>query len=292
MRLRVSLAFLLVALAGVEAAPESSPSALSAAVALFKEKQYPAARAALENIVAAEPKNAAACYYLGRTLELRAVPDALADALRWYEQTLALEPNNTIYLARYGGASLQFASRTSSLSAARKGRDALEKALTLNPDDLDAREGLMQFYQRAPWPLGSSAKAAAQLEEIRRRDPTRATTLSILNRANAKDYEGAFQLCDEVLAQNPDNYVALYHYGRTADVCGKNLARGLASLQRCLALPPPSPASPSHADVWRHIGNLEARQQHVSAARDAYESALRLDPGNKQAADALGRLTP
>lgn len=292
MRLRVPFALLLALLAGAGAVAAPASPDLEAAVALYHAKKFPDARAALEEVVAREPGSAEACYYLGRTLELRAIPDALGQAIPWYERAIALEPLNATYLARYGGASLQFASRTKSLTAARKGRDAMEKALTLNPDDLDAREGLIQFYQRAPWPLGSSAKAAAQLEEIRRRDPTRATALRVLNLANAKDYRGAFQLCDELLAKNPEDYVALYQYGRTADVSGKNLTRGVANLQCCLTLSPPSPASPSASNVWHRLGNLEAKLQHRAEARAAYESALRLDPGNQQAAAALARLAP
>ena len=54
----------------------------------------------------------------------------------------------------------------------------MEKAIQLDPDNLDAREGLFQYYTQAPFFVGGSAsKAAAQLEEIRRRDVDRGTAL-------------------------------------------------------------------------------------------------------------------
>src|SRR6185436_670005 len=101
-----------------------------------------------------------------------------------------------------------------------------------------------------------SAKAAAHLEEIRKRDPDRAAALSALARGNAKDFPAAFKLCDQVLARNPDHYLALYQYGRTAALSRQNLERGLRCLQRCLEIEPPAPSSPSHSMAWNRIGDI------------------------------------
>ena len=261
-----------------------------AALALVTAKRYPEASEALEKIIAADPTNAAACHQLGLVIKRRNDPAAWEEALKWLGQAVELEPGNAIYLGDFGGTSLQFAGRTNSLSAATKGREAMEKALAINPDYLDAREGLFQFYERAPWPLGSSAKAALQLEEIRRRDPDLATVLSVTSRTNAKDYNGAFKLCEEVLARKPEDYTALYQYGRTAALSGQNLERGLAGLQKCLTIEPPTPASPSHSATWQRIGNIQEQLHHSDEARAAYQAGLRLDPGNDQAIAALARL--
>jgi tetratricopeptide (TPR) repeat protein len=265
---------------------------LSAAIEQFRAHQYPAARAALEKIAGAEPNNAAAQYYLGRVVELRGDAEALPEAVKHYERAVTLEPDNPTYLGRYGGASLQLAERTTSLGTARRGRDAMEKAVKLDPADLDAREGLYQFYTRAPWPLGSSAKAAAHLEAIRQRDPTRAMVLSILNRINDRDYAGALKLCDEALARDPANYNALFQSGRIAGLSGEHLDAGLLHLRKCLDLSPPTPGSPSHSEVWRHIGILQEKSHQPAEARAAYEKAVQLDGGNREAAAALAKLQP
>jgi tetratricopeptide (TPR) repeat protein len=263
---------------------------LEAALSLYRAKRYPEARAAFEAIAAAEPENAAACYYLGRTLQRRGDSRALADAVPWLEKAVTLDPHNAEYLADYGGASMQLGDRAGSFSAATRGRDAMEKSLAINPANLDAREGLFQFYARAPWPLGSKAKAAAQLEEIRKLDPIRATALAVLAKANARDYAAAFQLCEEILAANPDDYTALYQYGRTADLSGQNLERGLACLLRCVQLKPPGPASPTQSEAWFRVGTIRERLQQPDEARTAYATALKLDAGNRQARDALAKL--
>lgn len=295
---RLAAVVLLAGTAGAAGAEDVVPAkaspppadALSAAIELFSARRYPEARVALERIVAATPDNAAALHYLGRTLVARHDLGAVEEGLRHLARAAELEPRNAVYLGIYGGAALQHAGRTRSLLHATRGREAMEQALALDPGYLDAREGLFHFYQRAPWPLGSSAKADAQLEEIRRRDPDLATVLSVGSRVNAKDYAGAFQLCNEVLARQPDNYTALYHLGRCASISGQQLERGLASLQKCLTLAPPTPAAPSHSNVWHRIGNVLEQLQRPDDARAAYRSALERDPNNRQATEALTRL--
>ena len=280
----------LLALALLFTALAHAQSALDEARTLVREKKYPAARAALERIVADEPTNAAAFHQLGLVIKLRGDTPAYEEAVKYLSRAVELEPNNATYLGDFGGTSLQLAGRTRSISAATKGRDAMEKAIALNPDFIEARVGLFHFYRRAPWPIGSSAKAAAHLEAIRRRDPDQATVLSVLAKAAEKDYAAAFRLCDEVLARTPQNSTALYQYGRTATVSGQNLERGLACLRQCLELNPPGPSAPSHSNVWHRIGTLQEKLNRPDDARLAYESALKLDSGNRQAAEALARL--
>ncbi len=265
------LLFILLGL--VSAAGAATP--LEEAIALYRKKIYPDARAALEKIATAEPNNAVACYYLGMTLRHRGDATALDDATKWLEKATTLEPKNATYLADYGGTSMQLASKNRSYSAATKGRDAMEKSLLLNPENLDARQGLWRFYTEAPWPLGSSSKAATQLEEIRKRDPERALTLAV----GAKTAGG-----------KPDDYTALYQYGRTASLSGQNLARGRECLLKCLTLKPPTTASAQPTHIWVRIGVIDEKLGHLPEARTAYETALKLDSHNKTASDALEKL--
>ncbi len=269
--------------------PDPVPTT-DAAIELFRAHRYPEARQVLERILAAQPRDARACYYLGRTLELRAEASALAEAVTWLQRAVELEPNNPVYLGRYGGASLLLAERTTSPGAARRGREAMERAVELNPDDLDAREGLLLFYQRAPWPLGSRSRAKLHLEAIRQRDPGRATVLEVLGRIRERDFAGAFRLCDQALARNPEDYNALFQIGATALASGEQLERGVLALQTCTKLTPPTPASPSISVVWQRLGTAQEKLRRPGEARAAYTEALRLDPGNREAAAALAAL--
>ncbi len=288
--LRACLGAVLLVLAGAPSVVADPAPALQEAVSLFESLRYPEAAEALRKIAAANPANAPACHYLGRTLLARNDAAAQEEALTWLTRAVALDPANVPYLAIYGGAALQQANRTRSISAATKGRDAMEKALKLDPGHLDAREALIQFYQRAPWPIGSEAKATAHLADLRQRSPNRAIALEVSAKTNAKDFSGAFALCDSALTKDAENYTALYQYGRTAILSGQNLERGLTCLQQCLTLTPPSAAAPAHSYVWHRIGNIREKLAQPAAARTAYQTALQLDAGNRQAGEALARL--
>ncbi|MBA3658627.1 MAG: hypothetical protein H0W67_03440 [Gemmatimonadales bacterium] len=56
----------------------------------------------------------------------------------------------------------------------QKGRAALDRAIMLDPDNLEARTTLMQFLLQAPSIVGGSkSKARGQAQEIARRNPLR-----------------------------------------------------------------------------------------------------------------------
>jgi tetratricopeptide (TPR) repeat protein len=197
--LRLSL-FLALALA-VRADPD-----LDQAVGLYGSRQYPEAQAALERLTLAHPQDAAACYYLGMTLRHRGDAQALDAAVVWLGRAVTLAPTNARYLGDYGGTCLELADEHHSFGFATRGRNAMEKAIGLDPDNLEARQGLMQFYARAPWPLGSGALARTQADEILRRDPARGLRAFLgLGRAleNAGDRRGAREAYGVALRLDP-----------------------------------------------------------------------------------------
>lgn len=233
---------------------------LDDAIALYKEKKTPEARAALETITTAEPQNAEACYYLGLTLLRTRDPKLLESAVDWFKKAVDLQPENVAYLFEYGGNSLNLAGKTRSLGTANRGRDALEKVIKLDPAHLSAHEALYQFYEQAPWPIGSSSKASSHLDEIRKRDPDRALIILVSTKTKSKDYAEAFKLCDEALVKNPDNYIVLMLYGQTAITSGQNLDLALLRFNKCLTLtPPPKATGPAYV-YWR-IGQLQEKER-------------------------------
>ncbi|HVW20191.1 MAG TPA: tetratricopeptide repeat protein [Opitutaceae bacterium] len=212
MRLLVAVVLLALFAGTVRADP-----ALDRAIALYRAKDYPAARAALERILASGPKTAAACYYYGMALSQGPDTGALEEAVPWLEQAATLEPQNHVYQGDYGGVCLQIADRRRSLAYANRGRKAMERAIALDPDDLDAREGLMRFFAEAPWPVGSQSRAREQAEEIARRDPARAASAYLtLGRSFEKvDERGAARAAyRHVLSLEPGNAAAAAGLGR------------------------------------------------------------------------------
>jgi tetratricopeptide (TPR) repeat protein len=263
--------------------------ALEEALVLYGQKRYPEARQAFEKITASEPNNSAACHYLGLTLRMRGDDRAIEDALPWLAKAAELAPKNAAYLASFGITSMQSAGKTRSLSAATRGRDAVIRAIEIEPDNLDNREALLQFYASAPWPIGSRDKAKEQAEAIAQRNSTRGLFANVLIKTTEKKYDEAITLCEKSIEQTPDFYPALAELGRLTVVSGAQLERGLTALRRCLELEPPF-GQASHALIHYRIGTLYLKLNDKSSARTAFTCALQLDPQLKRAADALAKL--
>lgn len=260
------------------------------AVRAYESGDYATARAAFERLVAAEPENAAAHYYLGQIVRQLGNAAALEAAIPRLERAVALAPDNAEYHADLGGVLLQLAQKKRSLLMARRGRNELEETLRLDPSDTDTRHALFVFYLEAPWPLSDAAKARAHGREIARADPPRGAALLSRLDTEAKRYDAAFQQCEKLLAEDAANFTALCEFGRAAAASGRNLPRGLHCLELALAHSAPHPEIPSAGEIWLMIGTIHEKLGQRAEAQRAYEAACRLDPDDDDAATALARL--
>ncbi|MFI5357081.1 MAG: tetratricopeptide repeat protein [Opitutales bacterium] len=287
----LALLALVARAAGPAAAPApAAASAYSQALALYKKHQYPDARVAFAALVVRDPQNAKARYFLGMIAMKR---NDYADAIEQFTRATEIDPTNSDYFGELGGAygaATDKASLFDQMSYAKKCCAALEKSVALNPGNLDARRGLVDYYRQAPSFLGGGIiKAYDQAQEIRRRDLLTGTL--ILGQLYVDDhrYDEAIDLFNEMLARKPDCYMAHYSIGRIAAETGRDLAGGEQHLRRCLTLPPDED-EPSHAAVLWRIGNLAELRHDAAAARLAYQQALQLEPHFRRAETALAKL--
>ena len=286
------LLLLLVAAFMLPAARARADSpALEAAIDLFKAKRVPEAREQLATIVAREPQNITALWYLGqaelKTQHREAAVTTLAKAVD-------LDPKNHQLLACYGNACLLRATELgvslSSIGFAHRGRDALEQAVKLAPDVVGYREGLVQFYTRAPALAGGSlSRAYAHIDEITRINPARGAVIKANVLCSEKRYDEALSVCQEILRNQPDTYLALYTLGRIASETGRELVPGEAALRRCLQLTPRA-EEPDHAGAYYRLGLIAEKDNRPADARQAYQAALAEEPSLAKASEALARL--
>ena len=254
-----------------------------------------------------------------------------AGAQKAFEQALTLSPSTSLY-AQWLGRALGLEARDASLLSrpglATRSRDALERAVTLDPDNVGARSDLAAYYHAAPSLLGGGlAKAQAQVAEIAKRDPylgqVRAGDLLVDDgkyfdaekdylaavaldprRAQAherlgyfytegKIYPKAFAQYDALLAADPGGLHALFGLGRVAALTGQRTAEGEAALHRFLERYHPDPdGGPTPARAHYFLGKLLAARGDRDGARTEYTEALRLRPkfdDARKALDALGR---
>lgn len=257
---------------------------------LLRGRHWAAAQPLIEQALAREPQNAALHYALGQTLLGQNKGEAAATPLG---KAAALAPTDSEYQRTLGdacGLAAMQAGMFAKLGWAKRCLAAYQKAVELDPRNLAARQSLLGFYQGAPSFVGGGMdKAYAEAEKIKQLDPAQGRIAYAGLYVADKKYDQAFGLFEEVLQATPDDYNALYQFGKLAAVTGQQLDRGLAALRRCLVLPPPSAGPGLAATHWR-IGNILEKQGDKAGARTAYETALQVDPNFKQAAAALKKL--
>ena len=258
---------------------------------LTRREQYGTAIALLEKCVAAEPGNSKFHQWLGRAVGLQAAQNGIV----------------------------------SGAMSVRRVKAELEKAIELDPLNLEARQDLAVMYRAAPGFLGgSNAKAAEQVAFIRRHDPALASQLDgdflfadkkydaaiaayqesarlhprpmiqvriSLAHQYRKDWTESFAALDRALAMDANFAFALYQVGRTAALSGQQLDRGEQRLRTYIAMPAREDLeNPSIAAAHFRLGNILEKKGDLAAARTEYETALKMDPKQKQAREALAKL--
>lgn len=284
------LIFLLLTAAVAHAAV--SPAQSENVRNLLRDHKVNAAESAANALLAANPADPEAYALLG---SVHVAKDDADNAVKACEKAVELAPASSEYQLQLGdtyGFAAQKAGMLGKMGWAKKCRSAYEKAVELDPANLNARSSLMTFYQQAPSMMGGGVdKAYEQAAAIRKLDATRGHRAYATLYAADKKFDLALAEFDEVLRTSPDDYAALYQVGKLAATSGQYLDRGLTSLRRCLELTPPAASgTPGHAAAQWRLGNILEKKNDPAAARAAYETALKLDPKFSQAADSLKKL--
>ena len=243
-------------------------------------------------------------------------------AVEFLEKAVSLDPRSSEYydwLGKAYGTQAEKASKLKQPFLAKKTKSAWEKAIALDPDNIEARQDIILYYLAAPGFLGGSKeKARAQALEIKRRSPFRgALNLASVCAAmknqtcaetelksaitnypdssagyraltelyvSAKQYDRAFATIGMRLLAKPTDPVALYSYGRTASISGQNLEKGEEALRAYIAAPL---VSPPLANAHFRLGMILEKRGDKEGAKREYRAALELNPGYDDAKKAL-----
>jgi tetratricopeptide (TPR) repeat protein len=315
---------LAVALALPAVAAWAAGEALSPGIQAFNAHRYEEARAFFEPYARKNPKDADAALYLGKTWLYLKQPDPAAE---WLEKAVALAPGRSDcfdWLGRaYGEQAIQ-ASVFAKPGLAKKTQEAWEKAVALDPNNLDARGDLMAYDLQAPGFLGGGVDLARQqAAEIQKRDAVRGAVAWGTIALNQKDpaaaekglkeaiqrspaeprlrltlgavyqsqqkWDAAFDTFETMAKADPPNWDALYQIGKTAALSGQRLDRAEECLKRYLGHLP-GPESAPLANAQFRLGQVHQKKGNKAAARAAYQEALRLDPRLEDAKKALASL--
>jgi tetratricopeptide (TPR) repeat protein len=261
----------------------------------------------------------------GRAAMNRNDADAAATLL---EKAVAQNPKSAeahYLLGTAYGSQAQKASIFGQASLAGKTKDEFEKAVELDPNNLDARYGLVEFYTMAPGFMGGSYdKAFAQAAEIKKRDPLMAHRaaafvythqkktdearneylaevrefpksarahidlgVSYIAQKNFKAAGDEFELALKVDAAYMPGYFRL---GQISVFTSSNYSRGEELLRKYLAYTPKE-NEPSLARAHYWLGQIFEKQGKKAEAKASFATSLKLNPSQKDVAEALKRVS-
>jgi tetratricopeptide (TPR) repeat protein len=261
----------------------------------------------------------------GRTAVLAGDYDT---AIPQLERAVELDAANATYHYWLGRAVYEAAPRANKLrlpGMARRVRNEWERAVQLDPDQIDARAGLADWYAMAPGFMGGSkTKAQEQASEIAKRDPMRGAMARAVVASRQDNWAGEVEAYEQAITAAPDTaaaYIALadayvrtkrmdsalvtieryasrrptdpwrlYYLGRLAGWTGQRVDEGDQALRQFLAAPPPdlTPPGSSRARFW--LGKIAERRGNAQMARENYQGALQTNPANYAAKQSLEKL--
>jgi tetratricopeptide (TPR) repeat protein len=290
--------------------------------ALFERGRYSEARVALQAMETSNPKDASAAYLLGRI----ALEEGNGDvAIRYLERAVEWDDQSAEHHLWLGFALGDAATRVNKLKLpflARRVKSEWERAVSLDPANLDARAALATLYVRAPGFMGGSGtKAREQASALAKLNPRRGALARADIARHEKNWRAEVEAYEQAIAMAPDSvaayvgladghvragrpdsafatvarYQALHpseawgHYaaGRIAGTTGQRLDEGERSLQRFLATPPADLSAPALARVHYWNGKIAQARGNTANARAHYERALATNARNRLAQAAL-----
>ncbi len=294
---------------------------------LANDGNYAAAAKAFAQLQAESPHDAAITARLARLDLLLGKPEQAVD---WAKKSVALAPHSARYQILLGDAYTSYVNDVSifrKLGVAHKIRDAYQKATQLDPDNADAHFSLTMFYLLAPGIAGGSDdKAAEQIRTLAKLDPGMADLAQarratkdkqdakvegllrkaaaaakddsgymvlgayLLSRQRSKQALAVFRQAMTAYPHDPDAY---YQVGKLAATGKADPQAGIKALETYLGMsidwtkgnPPFCRAHYRLAQIWMRLGDR-------AKARSEYRQSLQLDPGFKQARQALQKLGP
>jgi tetratricopeptide (TPR) repeat protein len=271
----------LLAAGGVLAQQEASPPSPTVTsqtltekgIALVTQRKFPTAKTTLARALVANPADAAAHAYLGLAL-LNHDRDT-EQAATHLEEAVRLEPGRASYHHWLGAVYAQQAVESGLLSGpglARKARAEYEKAVELDPADIEARTSLMEFYLGAPGIAGGSvAKAQEQalaMTEVDRYRGLLAQARIAEHEKNDPDAERLYRSAIVVTPAEGEAYNQLgYLLLRT-----KRRDEAVATFRKYVEV------SPGEANPHDSLAEGLLAMGEVSASIAEYRKALEIDP--------------
>lgn len=291
---------------------------LDKAIELYRTNKFEASKKILLSLDDSDRK---VRYYLGLVaFEQR----EFKEAVNYFEDLTEEDFDEPDYFYWYGNALGRYAQESSVFRQgllAPKIKNAYQRAVELDPKNIDAHESLIEFYTLAPGFMGGSwEKAQETATHIKSLDPGRghAAMATVWLRQeefekaeveyrqameydgryafslgyhyqNQKEFNKAFDLFQTMYEKDTTNIGALYQIGRTSAFSGLNTELGISSLEEYLTKNP-DPNNPSPSAAWMRMAMIYEKKGDERKAVELYTKSLQLDDSMEESRKGLARL--
>jgi tetratricopeptide (TPR) repeat protein len=319
------LTILLIAMAAMAATSVKQDADLEAGRRAYEASDYAKAVHALQAAAAKDPQNGDVHLLLAKSyLEMEQWDAAVKSA----ERAVAIDPQSSKFhewLGRAYGEKADHAGPFSAIGLARKAGRGFEAAVQLDEGNFSARQALIEFDCSAPGFVGGGEeKASLHIQRLAELDAAEGHYAKGNCRRQKKDFVTADQEFTKALESGPRSAELIYDIGDYAvkrnqpnrllavASAGERVAlgdsrrhfyRGVALvlkkenpgeaehlLQEYAQKAPMRTGYPRPATAHAWLGQLYENENRLEDAAREYEAALKLDPKNKMAQDALKRL--
>ncbi len=261
-------------------------------VEIFNKKNYYGAKRFFTEYIEKNKESAEAYYYLGRiAMEER----DLEQAVEYFDEAVDIDASISEYQTWKGIAYIQLLSTVDFMKQglyAPRAMNALETAVELDPENVNARTWLAGYYAQAPvFAGGSKTKAIEQYEAAIRIDP--GFIPAYINFGIAlmgfEEYDQALHNFEKALELDPDNYQTLLFIGKLSAASSRFTTQGELSLKRFLDQAPEE-YTKQKGEAWWYLGTIYMNKGNEGNARSAYENAVNLDPEKEEYQKSLKKL--
>ncbi|MBI3090053.1 MAG: tetratricopeptide repeat protein [Candidatus Tectomicrobia bacterium] len=251
--------------------PRSATGLTNLGYALYRTRRYDEAVEVLRSLRALEPQHYKTPWYLA---QIAAAKGRQEEAVDLFKEATSLNPQEKVIYNNLGDALYRLKRYDEALQA-------FQRALDLSPAYTRARLNA----SRAALRLGNFAlarDASRRVLEIEPRNAEAASNLCLASSNLGRVMEAIAQCLGAAYAQ-PDNGLA---WGRLAHVLllAEHPDQALPAAQKAAA------RAPRSSLAFRTLGDAYAALGKRREAEQAYTTALRLDPGNRRARQALEKL--
>lgn len=251
---------------------------LEVGINLFDQGNYAAAKHKFESVLDKNNRKAEAHYYLSKCLFNLGDLD---DAIEHGEVAVELDDKNADYHFNLGVLYAEDASDASIFRApfiAGNIKEQFRRTIELNPDHLEGRIGLTQFYIQAPSISGGDLdKALEQANIVLTMDEMQGRFLLsqiYINKEDVKNAEVQFKKLEEKFGNDPEYYYVYNSYGYFLLGQGK-VDKAIEKFKKQVSL------APEEANPYDSLGEAYRVKGMLAESLKEYRRAYNISPSDR-----------